>query len=112
MHRIQLRTVFICGLVIEKMRLEVEPVRRDVTAERTLVTVAGRVTTSVHVEERTVAKYRTACAHKNHLTLAQVGQYLLVGEVRQQVHQMGVRINVAASFSVGHLHQRRLSLNT
>lgn len=69
--------------MIEKVCLEVEPVWRYIATEGTLATVAGCMAAAMHVEQSTVTKHRTACAHKHCLSLTQIGQDLLIREVRQ-----------------------------
>jgi len=86
------------------MRLKVEPVRRYIAAERTLVAVTSGVTAAMHVEEGAVTEHCTACAHEHRLSLTEIGQNLLVGEVCQQVHKMGVRIITTPSSCISHLY--------
>ena len=90
------------------MRLEFEPVWRHVAAEGALSAVAGGMAAAVHVEQCTVAKHRTARAHKRSLPLAEICQYLLVREIRQQVSEMSVGTKPAATSSVRHRCRRYL----
>jgi len=64
-----LRFIVSCLLVIEEMCLEVEPVWRYIAAERTLATVSSGVAATMHVEQCTVTKHRTARANKHRLSL-------------------------------------------
>ena len=88
--------------MIEEMCLEVKPVRCYISTKRTLATVSSGMAATMHVEECTVTKHRTARAHEHRLSLTEVCQYLFVGEVCQQVHQMCIRTITAASSSVSH----------
>ena len=88
------------------MRLEIEPVRCNIAAERTLARVSSGMTAAMHVEEGSIAEDCTACTHKHRLSLTEIGQDLFVGEVRQQVHEMCIGTVAAASSSISHLYVR------
>lgn len=93
-----------CRLVVKEMCLEVKPVWRYIAAEWTLLTVSGGVAATMHIEQRAVAEHRTTCAYERHLSLTQISQDLLVGEVVQQMHEVCLGIVTTAGSSVGHWH--------
>jgi len=92
------------------MCLEVEPVRCYIATEGTFLTVTGGVAATMHVEECTVAEHRATRAHKRHLSLTQISQDLLVGEIVQQVHEVCFGTVTTTGSSVGHWHSD-VSLN-
>lgn len=72
-------------LMSEEVRLEAVPVVSHVAAERALQRIGRRVTTAVHVKQRSVAKHGATRTYKRRLPLAEVCQDLIIGERRQRI---------------------------
>lgn len=94
------------------MCLEVKPVRCYIATKRALVRVSCCMAATMHVEQCAVTKHCTTCADEHRLPLTQISQNLVIGEVRQQVHEMCIRAKTTANSALGLRHFfARLSLS-